>query len=68
MVYDHVILFCRLLFIFPKYKQNSKMGKKDYELSTGIKNMIIEMLGNGFSRRKIGNALNIPKSMVIFSD
>jgi transposase len=23
------------------------------------------MLGNGFSRRKIGNALNIPKSMVI---
>jgi transposase-like protein len=44
------------------------MGKKDYELSTGMKNMIIEMLGNGFSRRKIGNALNIPKSMVIFSD
>jgi transposase len=24
-----------------------------------------EMLGNGFSRRKIGNALNIPKSIVI---
>ena len=41
------------------------MGKKGYELSTGVKNMIIEKFGNGFSRRKIGNALNIPKSTVI---
>lgn len=65
MVYDHVIRFCRLLHTFPKRKQNSKMGRKRSELSTAVKNIIIEMLKSGFTRRKIGVALKIPKSTVI---
>ncbi|CAG2208600.1 unnamed protein product [Mytilus edulis] len=41
------------------------MGRKGQELSTDVKNMIVEMFQNGFSRRKIADILRIPKSTVI---
>ncbi|CAC5358953.1 unnamed protein product [Mytilus coruscus] len=41
------------------------MGRKGQELSTDVKNMIVEMFQNGFSRRKIGDIFKFPKSTVI---
>lgn len=41
------------------------MGRKSQELSNDVKKMIVELFQKGFSRRKIGEVLNIPKSTVI---
>ena len=41
------------------------MGRKGQELSMDVKNVIIELFQNGFSRRKISDVLKIPKSTVI---
>ncbi|XP_063399124.1 uncharacterized protein LOC134683739 [Mytilus trossulus] len=41
------------------------MGRKGQELSTIVKNMIVGMFQNGFSRRKIADILRIPNSTVI---
>jgi uncharacterized protein (UPF0335 family) len=35
------------------------------ELATDVKNMITELFQSGYSRRKIGDILKIPKSTVI---
>ena len=41
------------------------MGRKGQELATDVKNMITELFQSGYSRRKIGDILKIPKSTVI---
>lgn len=41
------------------------MGRKEKEMGADAKNVIVDLIQNGLSRRKISELLKIPKSTVI---
>lgn len=65
MVYRVTFLFIICLIQIKEIIVVIAWGRKEKEMGTDAENVIVDLMQNGLSRRKISELLKIPKSTVI---
>lgn len=65
MVYRVTFLFIICLIQIKEIIVVIARGRKEKEMGTDAENVIVDLMQNGLSRRKISELLKIPKSTVI---
>lgn len=65
MVYRVTLLFIICLIQIKEIIVVIAMGRKEKEMGADAKNVIVDLIQNGLSRRKISELLKIQKSTVI---